>query len=105
MTDFSAPISSQIWDMKYRLKTPEGVPVDQSVDDTWRRVARSLAAAEPEADRAGNNDRRRNVTGKHRQHMLRPKHRRLPQRRRKIRIPHLLAGHTLWIVGHDDPLP
>jgi ribonucleoside-diphosphate reductase alpha chain len=46
MTEFAAPISGQIWDMKYRLKTPEGVPVDQSVEDTWRRVARALAAAE-----------------------------------------------------------
>ena len=56
MTTFSAPIhppiSGQIWDMKYRLKTPEGAPLDQSVEDTWRRVARALAAAEPEDQRA-----------------------------------------------------
>ena len=51
MTDFFAPISSQIWDMKYRFKTPEGVPIDQTVEDSWRRVARALAAAEPEAER------------------------------------------------------
>jgi ribonucleoside-diphosphate reductase alpha chain len=51
MTAFHAPISSQIWDMKYRLKTPEGAPVDQTVEDSWRRVARALAAAEPEDQR------------------------------------------------------
>ncbi len=51
MTRFSAPISEQIWDMKYRLKEADGTPVDQTVEDTWRRVARALAAteAEPEA--------------------------------------------------------
>jgi ribonucleoside-diphosphate reductase alpha chain len=52
MSAFHAPISSQIWDMKYRLKTPEGVPLDQTVEDSWRRVARSLAAVEAEAGRA-----------------------------------------------------
>jgi ribonucleoside-diphosphate reductase alpha chain len=38
--------------MKYRLKTPEGVPVDRTVEDSWRRVARALAAPEPEDRRA-----------------------------------------------------
>jgi len=41
-----APISQQIWDMKYRLKGPDGAPVDGSIIDTWRRVARALAAVE-----------------------------------------------------------
>jgi len=45
-----AAISQQIWDMKYRLKTPEGAPVDRTIEDTWRRVARALA--EPETDPA-----------------------------------------------------
>ncbi len=52
MPTFEIPISAQIWDMKYRLKTPEGVPLDQTVEDSWRRVARALAAAEPEGQRA-----------------------------------------------------
>lgn len=43
-----APISQQIWDMKYRLKTADGRPVDGSVEDTWRRVARDLARPEDE---------------------------------------------------------
>ena len=43
-----AAISQQIWDMKYRLKTPEGGPVDKTIEDTWRRVA--MALAEPEKD-------------------------------------------------------
>ncbi len=41
-----AGISQQIWDMKYRLKRPDGSPVDKTIDDTWRRVARTLAAPE-----------------------------------------------------------
>jgi len=41
-----APISQQIWDMKYRLKDAEGRPRDKAVSDTWRRVARALAATE-----------------------------------------------------------
>ncbi|MEO5375466.1 MAG: adenosylcobalamin-dependent ribonucleoside-diphosphate reductase [Alphaproteobacteria bacterium] len=40
------PISHRIWDMKYRLKTGEGAPVDKTIADTWRRVARALAAPE-----------------------------------------------------------
>ncbi|MFC1673831.1 adenosylcobalamin-dependent ribonucleoside-diphosphate reductase [Pseudomonadota bacterium] len=42
----SAPISQQIWDMKYRLKGADGRPVDKSIDDTWARVAKSLAQNE-----------------------------------------------------------
>jgi len=46
MTRFSAPIAAQIWDMKYRLKDAEGAPVDVTVEDTWRRIARATAAVE-----------------------------------------------------------
>ncbi len=45
-----ASISQQIWDMKYRLKTPEGGAIDRTIEDTWRRVATALAA--PERDPA-----------------------------------------------------
>lgn len=41
-----APVSQQIWDMKYRLKAVDGSPVDKAIPDTWRRVARALAEAE-----------------------------------------------------------
>jgi ribonucleoside-diphosphate reductase alpha chain len=46
-----ASISQQIWDMKYRLKAPANEaglrePVDKTIEDTWRRVANSLAAVE-----------------------------------------------------------
>ena len=41
-----AAISQQIWDMKYRFKTPDGAPIDKSIEDTWMRVATSLAACE-----------------------------------------------------------
>ena len=44
-----AAISQQIWDMKYRLKSPDGMPVDKTVDDTWRRIARALSVNETDA--------------------------------------------------------
>ena len=47
MTNIAA-ISQQIWDMKYRLKGPDGAPVDRTIDDTWRRVAKALAEVERE---------------------------------------------------------
>ena len=50
MSRFSAPIAESIWDMKYRLKQQDGTPIDQTVEDTWRRIARALAA--PETDPA-----------------------------------------------------
>ncbi|MBB6254069.1 adenosylcobalamin-dependent ribonucleoside-diphosphate reductase [Nitrospirillum iridis] len=39
-------IAAQVWDMKYRFKGPDGAALDQTVDDTWRRVAKALAEAE-----------------------------------------------------------
>ncbi len=47
-----ASISQQIWDMKYRLKGPDGNPVDRTIEDTWRRVAVALAEPEAAAERA-----------------------------------------------------
>ncbi len=38
--------SADIWDKKYRLKAKDGTVLDQSVDDTWKRVARALADVE-----------------------------------------------------------
>ena len=46
MTRFTAPIAEQIWDMKYRFKDADGTAIDATVEDSWRRVARSLAAVE-----------------------------------------------------------
>jgi len=48
MTAFSAPIAEQIWDMKYRFKAADGAPIDDTVEDTWRRIAASLAQVEDE---------------------------------------------------------
>ena len=41
-----APLSQQIWEMKYRLKAADGSPIDQTIEDSFARVARALAAAE-----------------------------------------------------------
>jgi len=46
MTAFSAPIAEAIWDMKYRFKEADGTPIDETVEDSWRRVARALAECE-----------------------------------------------------------
>ena len=45
------PISSRIWDMKYRLKAADGTPIDGTIEDSWRRVARALASVEAEPAR------------------------------------------------------
>lgn len=46
MSPFSAPIAEQIWDMKYRLKDAGDVAVDETVEDTWHRIANALAEVE-----------------------------------------------------------
>tara|TARA_R100000789_G_scaffold15700_3_gene19086 strand:+ start:1577 stop:3865 length:2289 start_codon:yes stop_codon:yes gene_type:complete len=46
VTRFAAPISEQIWNMKYRFRN--GDAGDASVEDSWRRIARALAVAEAE---------------------------------------------------------
>jgi ribonucleoside-diphosphate reductase alpha chain len=40
--------SFDIWDKKYRLTAKDGSPVDKSMDDTYKRVARALADVEGE---------------------------------------------------------
>ena len=50
MTRFAAPIAETIWDMKYRFKQADGTPVDRTVEDSWRRVARALASVEADPD-------------------------------------------------------
>ena len=45
--------SLDIWDKKYRLKTKDGENVDQTVEDTYRRVAKALSDVEK-----NENDRR-----------------------------------------------
>ncbi len=42
---FVSAISSRIWDIRYRYREP-GKAIDQTVEDTWRRVARALAGVE-----------------------------------------------------------
>src|SRR3954471_8738202 len=51
VADSLAPISRQIWDAKYRFKGPDETPIDATIEDRWRRVARALAEAEAEPAR------------------------------------------------------
>ena len=48
MSRFQTPIAEQIWDMKYRFRDADGTPIDGSVEDSWRRIARALAEVEAE---------------------------------------------------------
>ena len=48
MSDFQMAISQQIWDMKYRLKDQNGTFLEQTVQDTWRRIAKALSEVETE---------------------------------------------------------
>ncbi|HLY55681.1 MAG TPA: ribonucleotide reductase N-terminal alpha domain-containing protein, partial [Stellaceae bacterium] len=43
-----AAVSQQIWDMKYRFKSPDGSPVDKTIEESWRRVADAVASVEPD---------------------------------------------------------
>jgi ribonucleoside-diphosphate reductase alpha chain len=43
--------SVDIWDTKYRLKSKTGAIKDETMDDTYRRVAKALSEVETEADR------------------------------------------------------
>jgi len=45
--------SLDIWDKKYRLTAKDGSPVDKTMDDTYKRVARALADVEREDIREG----------------------------------------------------
>src|SRR5690242_20700366 len=40
--------SLDIWDKKYRLSAKDGTPIDKTMDDTYKRVARALADVERE---------------------------------------------------------
>jgi ribonucleoside-diphosphate reductase alpha chain len=40
--------SLDIWDKKYRLTAKDGTPIDKSMDETYKRVARALADVERE---------------------------------------------------------
>jgi ribonucleoside-diphosphate reductase alpha chain len=40
--------SLDIWDKKYRLSAKDGSPIDKTMDDTYKRVARALADVERE---------------------------------------------------------
>lgn len=47
---FEQPISRQIWESKYQFRIGSR-PVDQTVNDTWRRVADGLASIETSSER------------------------------------------------------
>ena len=45
------PASFDIWDKKYRLKSKRGDAIDETIDDTYKRVARALSETEQTAEK------------------------------------------------------
>jgi ribonucleoside-diphosphate reductase alpha chain len=45
------PIAREIWAMKYRYQPDDGMTAESSIEDSWRRVAHAVAAAERDDDR------------------------------------------------------
>ncbi|MEO1203892.1 MAG: adenosylcobalamin-dependent ribonucleoside-diphosphate reductase, partial [Pseudomonadota bacterium] len=45
------PASLDIWDSKYRLSAKDGSNIDETIDDTYVRVAKALSDVEPESKR------------------------------------------------------
>jgi ribonucleoside-diphosphate reductase alpha chain len=45
------PASFDIWDKKYRLKSKRGEAIDETIDDTYKRVARALSDTERSAEK------------------------------------------------------
>ena len=43
------PASLDIWDAKYRLAAKDGEKIDETIDDTYKRVAKALASVEVES--------------------------------------------------------
>ena len=43
--------SQDIWDKKYRLKAKNGDPIDRTIDDSFRRIARALSDAEQTSEK------------------------------------------------------
>lgn len=44
------PTSVEVWSTKYQLKDRDGNPIDHTIDDSYNRVARSLASTEDDPD-------------------------------------------------------
>ncbi len=44
-------LATQIWDMKYRFKSQNGAPLDNTIEDTWIRVAKALSFPESESQK------------------------------------------------------
>ena len=45
--------SVDIWDAKYRLTAKNGQKIDETMDDTYKRVAKAIASVEVESKRDG----------------------------------------------------
>ena len=44
------PTSIEIWEKKYQLKDQNGIPVDKTIEDTYKRVAKEISSVEKDSD-------------------------------------------------------
>lgn len=51
MSVFQEPLSETIWELKYRYRQ-DNILIDQTIQDTWLRVAKAIAKAEQPANRS-----------------------------------------------------
>jgi len=51
VTKIQESISSKVWDLKYRYRLQDKI-LDRNIEDTWQRVAKAVAKAEPLKERA-----------------------------------------------------
>lgn len=51
MNKLQEPLSTMVWDIKYRYRRKEKV-IDHTIEDTWQRVAKALAKPEKSDERA-----------------------------------------------------
>lgn len=49
MSLLNEPVSHAVWDLKYRYRQRNQI-IDQTIEDTWRRVAKAIAKAEKRPD-------------------------------------------------------
>ena len=48
--EFDSKISDWIWNSKYRFFDSDGNALDSSIDDTWMRIAKTLASVEKDTE-------------------------------------------------------
>ena len=80
--------SLDIWESKYRLKTKDGKAIDETIDDTYQRVAKALAELESDSKKW------------QKEFLWALRHGAIP-----LRILLWLSCHRSYYYQHDDKIP